>query len=80
MHTHTDSDPDNNPLNECDILQFECDYGRCLPIEKKCDGKLDCDDEMDELDCPAYTGKDPDRTGLTPPWIQVLTSIKSIAR
>ncbi|KAH8329979.1 hypothetical protein KR067_012076, partial [Drosophila pandora] len=50
-----DSDPDNNPLNECDILQFECDYGRCLPIEKKCDGKLDCDDEMDELDCPAYT-------------------------
>nr|XP_017095011.2 basement membrane-specific heparan sulfate proteoglycan core protein isoform X6 [Drosophila bipectinata] len=50
-----DPDPDNNPLNECDILQFECDYGRCLPIEKQCDGKLDCDDETDERDCPAYT-------------------------
>ncbi|XP_034139567.1 basement membrane-specific heparan sulfate proteoglycan core protein isoform X14 [Drosophila guanche] len=52
----TDTDPDNNPLNECDILEFECDLGQCLPLEKKCDGYTDCGDETDELDCPAFTG------------------------
>ncbi|XP_034139570.1 basement membrane-specific heparan sulfate proteoglycan core protein isoform X17 [Drosophila guanche] len=51
----TDTDPDNNPLNECDILEFECDLGQCLPLEKKCDGYTDCGDETDELDCPAFT-------------------------
>ncbi|EDW26021.1 GL14453, partial [Drosophila persimilis] len=50
-----DTDPDNNPLNECDILEFECDLGQCLPLEKKCDGYTDCGDETDELDCPAFT-------------------------
>ncbi|KAH8286775.1 hypothetical protein KR018_007424, partial [Drosophila ironensis] len=49
-----DTDPDNNPLNECEILEFECDYGRCLTLEKKCDGIVDCDDETDEFDCTAY--------------------------
>ncbi|XP_020802671.1 basement membrane-specific heparan sulfate proteoglycan core protein isoform X7 [Drosophila serrata] len=50
-----DTDPENNPLNECEILEFECDFGQCLPLDKKCDGNMDCDDETDELDCQSYT-------------------------
>lgn len=46
-----------DPLSECDIYEFECDYSRCIPIEKKCDGYPDCDDETDEIDCPPFTGK-----------------------
>lgn len=45
-----------DPLSECDIYEFECDYSRCIPIEKKCDGYPDCDDDMDEIDCPPFTG------------------------
>ncbi|KAM7349794.1 terribly reduced optic lobes isoform 6-T6 [Cochliomyia hominivorax] len=46
-----------DPLSECDIYEFECDYSRCIPIEKKCDGYPDCDDETDEIDCPPFTDK-----------------------
>ncbi|XP_054087653.1 basement membrane-specific heparan sulfate proteoglycan core protein isoform X5 [Zeugodacus cucurbitae] len=42
-------------LGGCDIYEFECDYSRCIPIEKKCDGYPDCDDETDELECPPFT-------------------------
>ncbi|XP_041563042.1 basement membrane-specific heparan sulfate proteoglycan core protein isoform X19 [Drosophila elegans] len=52
-----DNDPDNNPLNECDILEFECDYSQCLPLEKKCDGYVDCEDESDEFECQSYTDR-----------------------
>lgn len=50
-----DFEPDP-ALSECDIYEFECDYSRCIPIEKKCDGYPDCDDETDELQCPPFTG------------------------
>lgn len=51
-----DFEPDDT-LSECDLFEFECDYSRCIPIEKKCDGYPDCDDETDEIDCPPFTGK-----------------------
>ncbi|KAI8120669.1 Basement membrane-specific heparan sulfate proteoglycan core protein [Lucilia cuprina] len=44
-----------DPMNSCDIYEFECDYSRCIPIEKKCDGYPDCDDETDEIGCPPFT-------------------------
>ncbi|EDW00229.1 GH12750 [Drosophila grimshawi] len=53
--TNYDTDPDNDPLNECDLYNFECDFGQCIPFEKKCDGYADCEDQTDELDCPAMT-------------------------
>ncbi|XP_049312042.1 basement membrane-specific heparan sulfate proteoglycan core protein isoform X28 [Bactrocera dorsalis] len=52
--TTYDFEPDP-ALSECDIYEFECDYSRCIPIEKKCDGYPDCDDETDELQCPPFT-------------------------
>lgn len=54
-----------DPLSECDIYEFECDYSRCIPIEKKCDGYPDCDDETDEIDCPPFTGNSETPTQLT---------------
>ncbi|KRF94151.1 uncharacterized protein Dmoj_GI15893, isoform D [Drosophila mojavensis] len=54
----SDTDNDNDPLNECDLYYFECDFGQCIPLEKKCDGYADCQDETDELDCPAFTATD----------------------
>ena len=31
--------------------EFTCDSGLCLPMVKRCDQKLDCDDMSDEADC-----------------------------
>ena len=31
--------------------QFTCDSGQCLPINKRCDMKSDCQDESDENFC-----------------------------
>ncbi|XP_055844274.1 basement membrane-specific heparan sulfate proteoglycan core protein isoform X29 [Episyrphus balteatus] len=36
----------------CELYEFECDQAQCVPIEKRCDGYPDCDDETDESNCP----------------------------
>ncbi|CAD5218061.1 unnamed protein product [Bursaphelenchus xylophilus] len=35
----------------CVDTAWECDGGRCLPWEKRCDGQLDCADQSDEFLC-----------------------------
>ncbi|KAH8387838.1 hypothetical protein KR093_009841, partial [Drosophila rubida] len=50
-----ENEDDNDPLHECDLYYFECDLGQCIPLEKKCDGYPDCQDETDELGCPPFT-------------------------
>ena len=40
-------------LSQCDPKQqFTCWNGYCIPIDKRCDKRTDCDDESDEHFCP----------------------------
>ena len=34
----------------CADDQFECENGRCVPLDYKCDGDNDCNDNSDEPD------------------------------
>lgn len=32
-------------VNACDDFEFNCDDGNCVPIEERCDGKVQCPDK-----------------------------------
>lgn len=36
---------------ECLSEDFKCGSGLCIPVDKKCDGYLDCRDHSDEDQC-----------------------------
>uniref|UniRef100_A0A182NMM6 Terribly reduced optic lobes n=1 Tax=Anopheles dirus TaxID=7168 RepID=A0A182NMM6_9DIPT len=37
----------------CPRNTWQCDYGQCIPLEQKCDGNIDCPDDIsDERNCP----------------------------
>ena len=38
-------------LSPCNESSFTCDNGFCIPMEKRCDQKLDCEDVSDEKQC-----------------------------
>jgi len=40
----------------CNVEDFRCSDGMCIPGEEKCDGTPDCNDNSDEIGC-AKTGK-----------------------
>ena len=43
---------ENDIQTTCDVrYQFTCDNGRCLDNSMKCDGRVDCLDETDEVSC-----------------------------
>ncbi|XP_008211465.1 atrial natriuretic peptide-converting enzyme isoform X2 [Nasonia vitripennis] len=41
---------------------FQCDEKRCIPLDWRCDGHVDCEDHTDEIGCGEC--KDSERTGL----------------
>lgn len=36
------------------VTDFVCDNGDCIEYHLECDGKADCSDESDEMDCSKY--------------------------
>ena len=38
-------------LHACGLQQFACDNAGCIQMEKRCDGKVHCNDGSDEKDC-----------------------------
>ncbi|TKS67243.1 Low-density lipoprotein receptor-related protein 2 [Collichthys lucidus] len=41
--------------SRCELGQFRCGTGRCIPGDWHCDGTSDCVDDSDEFDCPQVT-------------------------
>ena len=39
---------------ECKLGEFRCQNDVCIDENKHCDGKIDCDDESDEIGCGNY--------------------------
>ncbi|XP_048207303.1 low-density lipoprotein receptor-related protein 8 isoform X4 [Perognathus longimembris pacificus] len=50
------------PAKECEVDQFRCRNGRCIPSVWRCDEDDDCSDNSDEDDCPKKTCSDSDFT------------------
>ncbi|XP_077472512.1 low-density lipoprotein receptor-related protein 2a isoform X9 [Stigmatopora argus] len=42
----------------CELGQFRCGTGRCIPWDWHCDGTSDCSDDTDEQECPLITCDD----------------------
>lgn len=38
-------------VENCSASDFQCQNGRCIQKEKKCNGRDDCNDFSDEQDC-----------------------------
>lgn len=36
------------------VTDFVCNNGDCIEYHLECDGKADCSDESDEIDCSKY--------------------------
>ncbi|KAG5680998.1 hypothetical protein PVAND_010469 [Polypedilum vanderplanki] len=45
-------DTKSKEKTECAANEFNCDVSRCIPNDKLCDGTHDCEDGMDESNCP----------------------------
>lgn len=38
----------------CGPYQWQCDYGNCISLSKRCNGNIDCPEDMsDERNCPS---------------------------
>ncbi|XP_052746482.1 basement membrane-specific heparan sulfate proteoglycan core protein isoform X2 [Bicyclus anynana] len=49
---NTESPVTTNSYNTCPDDAMSCDDTRCVPLVLRCDGRRDCDDGADEVNCP----------------------------
>ena len=48
----------NLTLNSCNDTEFNCDDGSCVPLDYRCDVRIDCKDKSDEKNCDIVKFKD----------------------
>ena len=54
-------------LSACSEDQFTCKDGNCVRMEQRCDGRSDCYDESDEMECKIIKLKSSYSVGISPP-------------
>ncbi len=62
---------------ECRDNEFMCSDGTCTLLEWRCDGRLDCADNSDEMNCPATERPAHETTGACIKNISITTILNN---
>ena len=59
-------------LTVCNSTEFTCRDGSCVPMEKRCDGRTECEDETDEDQCSLVAPSTTYKKLIDPPPLKFL--------
>ena len=54
-------------FSACTDDQFTCKEGNCVEMKRRCDGKIDCFDKTDEMECELIMSDNSYSKGISPP-------------